>query len=367
MRILALATSLDRPEAAIFAGLTRLGAKVTVVGKPAPDHKRTLDAAGIEIVEYEFKTRFDLAGMRLLRQLIRDLEVQIVYALSNRALSSAIIGLLGIPVSIVTYRGTVGHISWLDPTSWFTYLNKRVTKILCVSQAVESYLVSVGIPASRLITIYKGHRPEWYQINELPSRSEFNIPDDAFVVSCTAVMRAVKGVDDLINACEILAAEIPNLYLLLVGSIKDPDIERVIEAFPFQERLRLTGFRDDATRLARLADVTVMASKDREGFPKSVIEAMAQGIPAIVTSVGGMPELVGHGEAGLLANPCDPRSLADNIRKIWKDSDLRNKLGQAGAKRIATTFNVDNTIRETYSVFREIIGNDGVGPKALSL
>ena len=367
MRILALATSLDRPEAAIFAGLTRLGAKVTVVGKPAPDHKRTLDAAGIEIVEYEFKTRFDLGGMRLLRRLIRDLEVQIVYALSNRALSSAIIGLLGIPVSIVTYRGTVGHISWLDPTSWFTYLNKRVTKILCVSQAVESYLVSVGIPASRLITIYKGHRPEWYQTNELPSRAEFNIPDDAFVVSCTAVMRAVKGVDDLINACEILASEIPNLYLLLVGSVKDLAIERAIKAYPFQERLRLTGFRDDATRLARLADVTVMASKDREGFPKSVIEAMAQGIPAIVTSVGGMPELVGHGEAGLLANPCDPRSLADNIRKIWQDSDLRKKLGQAGAKRIATTFNVDNTIRETYSVFREIIGNDGVGPKALSL
>ena len=154
MRILALTTSLDRPEAAIFAGLARRGASVIVMGTPAPEHRRTLEAAGIPIIDFEFKNRFDISGMRRLRRVVGDHQIDLVYALSNRALSSAVIGLFRVPVQIVAYRGTVGHISWLDPSSWFTYLNPRIQKILCVSGAVEQYLAGVGIPPSRLITIY---------------------------------------------------------------------------------------------------------------------------------------------------------------------------------------------------------------------
>ncbi len=354
MRILILATSLDRPEAAIFAGLARRGASITVMGVPAPEHRATLEQAGIPTIEFEFRNRFDIGGMVRLRKLVTEQSFDIVYALSNRALSSAVIGLLGMPVKIVAYRGTVGHISWFDPSSWFTYLNPRVSKILCVSQAVERYLFDKAVPQSRLVTIYKGHDPEWYKVADLPDRAQFNIPKDAFVVSCTAVMRAVKGVDDLIAAVTLLLEEIPSLHLLLVGSIKDRDIERAVDNFPQKHRLHLTGFRADATQLARLADVTVMASKNREGFPKSVIEAMSQGVPAIVTSVGGMPELVGNGVAGMMAEPCNPESLARAIRTLYREPQVRASLGRAGAERIATVFNVEQTIERTYSVFSSL-------------
>ncbi len=362
MRILILATSLDRPEAAIFAGLARRGASITVMGVPTPEHRATLEEAGIPTIEFQFKNRFDIGGMIRLRKLVTERSFDLVYALSNRALSSAVIGLLGIPVKIVAYRGTVGHISWLDPSSWFTYLNPRVSKILCVSKAVERYLADKGVRQARLVTIYKGHNPDWYTVANKPVRSQFNIPEEAFVVGCTAVMRAVKGVDDLIAAVTLLLEEIPSLHLLLVGSIKDRDIKRAVENFPQKHRLHLTGFRTDATQLARLADVTVMASKNREGFPKSVIEAMSQGVPAIVTSVGGMPELVGNGVAGMLVEPSNPESLAQAIRKLHHDSQLRESLGRAGAERIATIFNVEQTIEQTYSVFISLCCNDQTTP-----
>lgn len=355
MRILALTTSLDRPEAAIFAGLARRGASVFVMGRPAPEHRATLEAAGIPITDFEFRSRFDVRGMRKLRAVVQEQKIDLVYALSNRALSSAVIGLWLSPVKLVAYRGTVGHISWFDPSSWFTYLNRRVQKILCVSNAVENYLLKVGVPHSRLVTIYKGHDPSWYKTEEAPSRSEFNIPPDAFVIGCTAVMRAVKGVDDLIKAAALLLHEIPNLHLLLIGPIKDRDIQKALEAFPQPQRLHLTGFRDDATKLAGLADVTVMASKSREGFPKSVIEAMSQGIPAVVTAVGGMPELVGNGSAGVLVEPNNPESLARGIRTLYENPDYRSQLGKSGAARISTVFNVDATIDSTYQIFSSLI------------
>jgi glycosyltransferase involved in cell wall biosynthesis len=353
MRILVLSASPDRPEAEILAGLHRMGAYVHLVGTPTPPLRKILEDAGVPITEFSFRHRFDIAAMRLLRKLTKTHEIDVVYALSNRSLSAAVIALWNRPVMIAAYRGTVGHLSWFDPSCWFTYLNPRVRKIVCVSNAVEEYMNSIGIPRERTTTIYKGHDVTWYETRPL-ARSELSIPEDAFVVGCTAVMRAVKGIDDLVDAVELLLPSYPKLHLLLVGSIKDPDIQRRINTFPDPSRIHCTGFREDAIRFARTADVVVMASKNREGFPKAVVEAMSQGVPAIVTAVGGMPELVGHGTAGMMVQPMNPRSIATAIEQLHNDTALRNRLGQAGRERILTTFNIQETVSKIGAVFAEL-------------
>jgi glycosyltransferase involved in cell wall biosynthesis len=357
MRILALTPTPDRPEAEILAGLARGGASVHVVGIPAPLQRDLLTRAGATITEYVFRSRLDLRGMRLIRAIVRREKIDIVYALTNRALSTAVIGLTGLSPKLVAYRGTVGHLSWLDPSCWFTYLNPRVRMTLCVSQAVEEYMLSKGISRDRLALVYKGHDVTWYQSAEV-SRAEFGVPDSAFVVGCTAVMRAVKGIDDLLAATTMLLDEIPNLHLLLIGSVKDPEIQTHIDAFPRKDRLHVLGFRDDATRLQRLADVAVMASKSREGFPKSIIEAMAQGVPTIVTTVGGMPELVGHGAAGVMVEPMNPISLADGIRTLHHNPQFRKSLGNAARDRIIETFNINQSIAQVNNIFAALCAED---------
>lgn len=224
---------------------------------------------------------------------------------------------------------------------------------LCVSRAVEDYMLSMGISQERLALVYKGHDIAWYESDAL-DRAEFGIPKDAFVVGCTAVMRGVKGVDDLLAAVTMLLQEIPNLHLLLIGSVKDPEIQAHIDAFPRKDRLHLLGFRDDATRLQRLADVTVMASKSREGLPKSIIEAMAQGVPPIVTAVGGMPELVGHGSAGLMVEPMNPASLASGIRTLHNNAHYRQSLGIAARQRISEAFNINDSISRVEKIFSKL-------------
>ena len=89
-----------------------------------------------------------------------------------------------------------------------------------------------------------------------------------------------------------------------------------------------------------------------------MIEAMSQGVPAIVTAVGGMPELVNHGSAGELVEPRNPRSIADAITKLHRDPSLRAKLGAEGRSRIATVFNIEETIERTYTEFANLIGYD---------
>jgi glycosyltransferase involved in cell wall biosynthesis len=355
MRILALPTTVDKPEAYLFAGLQQRGCTVHVMGTPIPEHREVLEEAGVRITEFSFKSRFDLSAMRQLRRRVQEESIDIVYALSNRALSCSVIGLAGISTPIVAYRGTVGHISWFDPTSYFTYLNAKVRKILCVSKAVEQYLLSIGIPQHRLTTIYKGHDLTWYSGGTTPSRASVGIPDDAFVIGCTAVMRAVKGVDVLLNAAAQAMNSIPNLHLILIGPIKDREIERQVASFPKPERLHLTGFRADATALARICDATVLASKNREGLAKSVIEAMAQGIPAIVTAVGGMPELIDQGRAGVLIPPNDSSALTSAIEELAHNPQRRLALGKAAQQQISDTFSIQKTIDATYAMFQTLI------------
>jgi glycosyltransferase involved in cell wall biosynthesis len=354
MKILALTTTMDRPEAGIFAGLARQGLSIHVIGDPSPEHTKTLRAENITIDHYSFKSRFDREGMKKIRAYVKEIKPDIVYALTNRALSTAICARLPKSVSIVAYRGTVGHFSWFDPTSWLTYLNPRIAKIFCVSDAVRNYLLNLGISGSRLATVYKGHKLDWYQNSCTETRHTLGIPADAFVIGCTAVMRRVKGVDDLIQACKLALKEIPNLHLLLVGTIKDRSIQTALDTFPEPERIHLTGFREDAATLAQLMDITVMASKSREGFPKSVIEAMAQGVPAVVTDVGGMPELVDGGKAGCLVEPCNPEKLAAALISISKDDSRRNELGEKGRAAIRDRFSLDRSINDTFKVLQSL-------------
>lgn len=353
MRVLAIATTVDKPEAYIFAGLARAGATVSIIATPIPEHRELLTAHGVEIIDYSFSNRFDIKGVRLIKRIVRERNIDVVYALSNRGLSCSILGLFNQRVPLVAYRGTVGHLSRFDPTSWISYLNPKVKKIMCVSQAVQKYMLDLGISSEKAVHVYKGHDIAWYQAAP-PPRSSLGIPSDAFVVGCTAVMRPVKGVDVVLEAVTSLLEELPKLHLLLVGSIKDPVIDTLIKAFPDPSRLHLTGYRTDATRLARLSDVVVMASKTREGFPKSIIEAMSQGVPAIVTEVGGMPELVGRGSAGIMIPPSDPQALADAIRELYNNPSRTQTLGSLGQQRIKDVFNINTTIKKTHEILSEL-------------
>ena len=354
MRVLVIGTTVDKPEAHILQGLMVRGVHIHFLGTPIPEHAAMLTAGGASITHHHFAHRFDRKGISLIRKITHEDRIDLIYALSNRGLSCTVLGLMNHNIPIATYRGTVGHLSWLDPSSWLTFLNPKVKKIVCVSEAVAQYLREIKLPEERIVTIYKGHDIEWYRSTP-PPRSSVGLPDDAFVVGCTAMMRPVKGVDVLIQAVASLLNELPRLHLILIGGIKDSAIEKLVKTFPDPSRLHLTGYRKDATQLATLCDVTVMASKTREGFPKSVIEAMSQGVPAIVTNVGGMPELVGHGSAGMVVPPSDVMALADAIRTLYNDRPRARELGRLGQRRIVEVFNVGTTVQKMYGVFEGLV------------
>jgi glycosyltransferase involved in cell wall biosynthesis len=365
MRILAvIGEALDRSERALFTGLRETGLDLEIAGDLAAAGQAEMRAAGIPVYPLRIDHRLDLRAVRRLRAKLRSNAFDIVHATTNRGLSVALLASRGLNGRVMAYRGTMGHLSRWDPASWLTYLHPRLARIVCVSDAVRGYLLSMGLPASRLVTIHKGHDVSWYASGSHPSLIPFGVPPDAFVACFSGNMRPVKGVDVLLRAAARLPAD-RNVHFLLLGEVRDRRLRPLAAGLRVRDRVHWAGYRDDGPALAGSAHAFVMPSVAREGLPRAVIEAMAQGVPAIVSRVGGLPELVVDGECGLIVPPRDPDALARAVLRLADDRPLARRMGERARERIRVRFGIRETIERTLALYRELASSPpcpGSGP-----
>ena len=352
--VLLISEGLDRSEMAVIEGMHERGVALEVMLDPGKPAYSALEAAGVSLIPLKLGGRLDGKAVRVIRRRVKD-GVRLVHCLrNNRPLANTILATWRIQVPIVAYRGTMGNLGWWDPGSRTTYLHKRVTRLIAVSEGVRSYLVNeIGLEQKKVVTIHKGHCPAWYEVKDPSDPELLNIQPDEFVIACVANMRPLKGVDTLIKALEYLPAK-PIIHLLLVGKVLDENIYKLAAENNSPHRINIVGYREDGAAIAGLGDAFVMASKRREGLPRAVIEAMSQGKPAIVTEVGGMPELVEHEVCGLVVPPDDPKAMAQAFLRYANDSALVQLHGAAARERIETAFHVNRTIEKTMRVYDEV-------------
>ncbi len=345
----------DRAEFHTVQGLLAASVQIFALCKPDSPAHRWCKEAGIEHQTITFRHRLDKKAIQIYRQVLHEHSFDIIHCLSNRALSTALWATRQQDkhVPIVAYRGTVGHLSRWDPASWLSYLHPRLHNIVCVSQAVRDYLHALGIPEERLQVIWKGHDPAWYQAAPRNALTDLAIPEDAFVAGFAGNIRPVKGVRYLLEAfSQITPTE--KIHLVIAGEVRDPQIRPLVGKHP---NVHFLGYRPDATSLMGACDVMVMPSTEREGLPKAVLEAMAQGVPPITTNVGGLPELIEDGKSGYLVPPKDAKALLHAIRKLAADPQHRKQMGIAAAKRIQGPFHISHTVEKTLALYHRILEN----------
>lgn len=117
------------------------------------------------------------------------------------------------------------------------------------------------------------------------------------------------------------------------------------------DAVELEGRRSDVPEILAASQVFVLASHS-EGFPMAVLEAMAAGLPVVASRVGGLDELVGEGETGLLVRSGDPAELARVIARLLDDPGLRSRMGAAGRARAERHFDLDTALRAHLDLYR---------------
>lgn len=349
MRILAVIPDPDLPETHLLHGVSHSAELAVISSESSPRWHALRDLPFVR--SSRFKNRIDGQACHDIQAAIKEFRPEIIHCFSSRGLSTTLRASRGLAIPIVVYRGTMGRVSRFDPASWMSYLNPRVSGYICVSEATRQYLLRFGIPPHKVRTIYKGHRLEWYEQSPVPLAA-VGIPEKTFVIACVANARPVKGVDILVRAFAELP---PQAHLLLIGELRDGRVRRLIARSAARDRIHAVGYRTDAPGLVCGASVFAMPSRAREGLPKAAIEAMALGVPPVVSAVGGMPELVLHEECGLVVAPGDPSALAQAVRRLMDDAGLAARLGAAARERIKRHFRIECTIDETLAFYRDLI------------
>jgi glycosyltransferase involved in cell wall biosynthesis len=346
----------DRPTLAMFIGMHRAGIALTVVCSPEHPHYPALAAEGIPTVDIRFRRNFDRAAIRQVRDELCRGAYDIVHTFNNKAISNVLCAARDLPVRIVAYRGIVGAVGFLDPMSWMRYLNPRIDRIVCVAEAIRRHFLGMRpkflrMPPERPVTIHKGHKLEWY--NEQPADLErIGIPRDSFVIGCVANYRPRKGIEVLVEAMQMLPEDV---HLLLIGRMDAEPLTRRIERSPARERIHRTGFREDAPALSAACDTFCLPSTRREGLSRAIIEAMAYGVPPIVTDCGGSPELVVNGVSGMVVPVNDSRAIAEAVERLYRDAEFRKRLGRAARERIATDFRSEDTVKKTIELYESLV------------
>lgn len=175
------------------------------------------------------------------------------------------------------------------------------------------------------------------------------------VVAIVANLRANKDYPNLFAAAELALGEEPGLRFVSVGQGPlEAGLRSELVARGIGDRFEMLGYHRDPASVLAGADIFTLSSR-HEGLPISLLEAMALGLPPVVTAVGGTPEVVTHAVNGLLVPASDPSALAAAYVALARDGRERERLGVAAAAR-AEAFDIIRTSRVLEARYRRLAG-----------
>jgi glycosyltransferase involved in cell wall biosynthesis len=236
-----------------------------------------------------------------------------------------------------------------------------------VSQSVQrDYVERVDPIKKNGVVIHNGidvarfaASPGARRLDEL--RRELKLEGRRPVFLKVARLQRVKAHRDLLRAFARVRAEFPQAVLLLVGEgRRRSSVEEAIRELELGDSVRLLGLRSDVRDLYYLADMHLVSSI-KEGFSLVLLEAMAAGLPQVVTDVGSNREAVGDSGAALFAPPGDPGTFSHAMLRVLNDPELSQSMSAAARRRVEQ-YSVERQVQEIEQLYTELASRKGLTP-----
>ncbi|WP_427337950.1 glycosyltransferase family 4 protein [Caloranaerobacter sp. DY30410] len=185
-------------------------------------------------------------------------------------------------------------------------------------------------------------------------RKQYGYNDTDFILICVAELNHNKHQDLLINAVSILKNKIPNIKLLLVGSGNlMKQYKKQVKKLGLEKYIQFLDYRSDVSNLLIISDLLVSASR-REGLPVNVMEAMATGLPLVVTDCRGNRDLVKNGENGYVVGIDDVDGFANAVEELYGSQESRQEFGQKSLEFIKQ-YSLESVMKEMDEIYLHYI------------
>ena len=215
-------------------------------------------------------------------------------------------------------------------------ISPLLDRFVTVSYALKSRITAY-VPEAK-VTVIHNAIPDIQHTNSAKSRGA----NSDYCVLFLGRLDKIKGVDILLDAFEIFHSQVQNSKLLIAGSGPlEQELTQMVAAKKLAQVVEFCGFvwGDDRWPLVNAADVAVVPSVFPDPFPTIVLEIAANSkTPMIASNVGGIPEMIEHGESGLLVVPGDPSALCNALLRLYRNPALGTRLAENAHKSTTTEF-----------------------------
>lgn len=233
---------------------------------------------------------------------------------------------------------------------------RSASRVIAVSDAVRAWYIEIaGADPDRVVRIYNGvRRPDPVpDVERDRLRKELEIQDDRIVISCVSLMRPEKGHQDLLEAIAGQRRR-DTLYLLAGDGPRRPNLEAQAASLGLgSERVRFLGFRDDVDALLSVSDMVVQPSRE-DALPTALIQALAAGLPAVATDVGGIPEILTPQLARFVPSG-DVAALSAALDEAPDALVRRPALAEIARRRFETRFEASAWAGSLQRLYSEVI------------
>ena len=303
--------------------------------------------------------RYGFAAIGAIKRLCNERGIDIVHAHLQKSIICSLLSGSTVPVVIHEHGGILR----MDYMGWIyrlllKALKRRICAAIGISRVTTEKLQYVtGLSPEQIImnpNFIDTERfvPERYNRNRI--RHYWSMPDDKMVLGFVGRLDQCKGADLLIEAVALLVQQGISCHAIIVGQGNQyRALQRQINLLDLQGKVTLAGLAENPAEWMAGFDIGVVPSR-REGFGVVATEYMAMGVPLVATETGGLLEIIEHKTTGLLAPVDSAPDLANAIRTLIQDEDLRESLRKNALIQVKQ-FNGDTQIFRIEKLYRDLV------------
>jgi glycosyltransferase involved in cell wall biosynthesis len=357
----AVSRSTDAPPAVTLAGFVRSS------GQEAGSNRLFAAARelGLEMEPIHERFPFDLRILPALRDLVKKIRPHIIE--THHVKSHFLVRLSGAWRSCSWIAFHHGYTRDARRTLVYNQLDRwslrLPSQIITVCEPFAQQLRNIGVPPSRISVVYNAIAEDW--INAVPQNhaelpaacAEFGTRDGDRTILAVGRLSREKAFTDLVAAVAQLRDLTPSARIRLIIAGDGPEksrIEKRARSLRLLENVTLPGHVHDVRPYYRAADVLAISSTS-EGSPNVLLEALAAGVPAVATAVGGVPEMVEDKKSALLVPPGDSRAMAQALQSVLTDASLRKNITLHGRELIISRYSPQSRARILMEAYQSVV------------
>lgn len=346
--------SVYQAQLEMICSIKKSDINIEVLGFYSDQISSFFDAKGIQHSSIYPKRSIDRQYIKEIKKIIVEKNIDILHVLDGKSLRNCVIAVKKEKVKLITYFGSAS-IHWHDISSYLTYLNPRVEKIICNSTYVFDHVKKqlFGKNKEKAIKIYKGYDPSWFETITPFDFSTMGISKNSIIVILAGTNTKNKRISDFINSSKHIISDKEVHYVIIGRRTKAVDLEKHKAKSPLKNNIHLLGLRPDAVSLIKGAHLYVQTSVS-EGFGRAISEAMCVGKPVIMTDAGGCTELIDEA-CGIITPIKNPKAIGKAISTLINNDALRTQMGVNAKKRIKSVYHINDTIEDTIKLYKRLL------------